>query len=125
MGDGSLYYADSALWTAVHHGIPVLYVIANNQAYGVVAGAFGQAGGKMRETGDYGGVALTGTDPTRIAQGFGMEAVDLTDESRVAETIARALRTVEDERRPFLINAHMPMGLPSGGRPARQFAFGG
>ena len=124
VGDGSLYYADSGLWTAVHHGIPVLYVITNNQAYGVVAGAFGRAGGNMRETGDYGGVALTGMDPTKIAEGFGMEATDLTDESQIAETIARGLRVVEDERRPFLINAHMPMGLPSGGRPARQFAFG-
>lgn len=124
VGDGSLYYADSALWTAVHHGIPVLYVIANNQAYGVVAGAFGRAGGNMRETGDYGGVALTGMNPTKIAEGFGMEAVDLTDESKINETIARGLRTVEGERRPFLINAHMPMGLPAGGRPARQFAFG-
>ena len=124
VGDGSLYYADSALWTAVHHAIPVLYVITNNQAYGVVAGAFGRAGGNMRETGDYGGVALTGMDPTKIAEGFGMEATDLTDESRIAETIARGLRTVEEERRPFLINAHMPMGLPAGGRPARQFTFG-
>jgi len=125
VGDGSLYYADSGLWTAVHHGIPVLYVITNNQAYGVVAGAFGRAGGNMRETGDYGGVALTGMNPTKIAEGFGMEATDLTDESRIAETIARGLRVVEDERRPFLINAHLPMGLPAGGRPARQFAFGG
>lgn len=124
VGDGSLYYADSALWTAVHHRIPVLYVITNNQAYGVVAGAFGRAGGNMRETGDYGGVALTGMDPTKIAEGFGMEATDLTDESKITETIARGLRTVEDERRPFLINAHMPMGLPTGGRPARQFVFG-
>ena len=124
VGDGSLYYADSGLWTAVHHGVPVLYVITNNQAYGVVAGAFGRAGGNMRETGDYGGVALTGMDPTKIAEGFGMEATDLTDESQIAETIARGMRVVEDERRPFLINAHLPMGLPSGGRPARQFAFG-
>ena len=124
VGDGSLYYADSGLWTAVHHGVPVLYVITNNQAYGVVAGAFGRAGGNMRETGDYGGVALTGMDPTKIAEGFGMEATDLTDESQISETIARGLRVVEDERRPFLINAQMPMGLPPGGRPARQFAFG-
>ena len=77
----------------------------------------------MRESGDYGGVALTGMDPTRIAEGFGMEAVDLTDESKANETIAEGLRIVENERRPFLINAHMPMGLPEGGRPAQQFRF--
>ena len=123
VGDGSLYYADSGLWTAVHHRIPVLYLITNNQAYGIVAGAFGNAEANMRESGDYGGVALTGMDPTRIAEGFGMEAVDLTDESKANETIAEGLRIVENERRPFLINAHMPMGLPEGGRPAQQFRF--
>ena len=124
VGDGSLYYADSGLWTAVHHRIPVLYVITNNEAYGIVAGAFGRAEGHMHESGDYGGVALTGMDPTKIAEGFGMEATDLTDESRIADTIAEGLRVVEDERRPFLINAHMPMGLPEGGRPAQQFILG-
>ena len=70
VGDGSLYYADSGLWTAVHHRIPVLYMITNNQAYGVVAGAFGRADGHMIESGDYGGVALTGMDPTKIAEGL-------------------------------------------------------
>ncbi|GIS65425.1 MAG: hypothetical protein CM1200mP3_16730 [Chloroflexota bacterium] len=30
VGDGSLYYADSGLWTTVHHNIPLLYVISNN-----------------------------------------------------------------------------------------------
>ena len=37
VGDGSLYYSDSALWTAASHGIPVLYCISNNGAYGIVA----------------------------------------------------------------------------------------
>ena len=37
IGDGSMFYADSGLWTAAHHQIPVLYVVSNNQAYGVVA----------------------------------------------------------------------------------------
>jgi thiamine pyrophosphate-dependent acetolactate synthase large subunit-like protein len=33
IGDGELLAAPSALWTAAHHGIPVLFVIANNQSY--------------------------------------------------------------------------------------------
>ena len=123
VGDGSLYYADSGLWTAVHHNIPLLYVITNNEAYGIVAGAFGGANANMKDTGDYGGVALTGMDPTKIAEGFGMEATDLTDESKITATIAEGLRIVEDEKRPYLINAHLPMGLPEGGRPARQYTL--
>ncbi len=123
VGDGSLYYADSALWTAVHHRIPVMYLITNNQAYGIVAGAFGRANANMRQSGDYGGVALTGMDPAKIAEAFGMEATRLTDESKIAETIAEGLRTVERERRPYLIDARLPMGLPAGGRPAKQFTM--
>ena len=33
IGDGELLSAPTALWTAAHHGIPVLFVIANNQSY--------------------------------------------------------------------------------------------
>jgi len=33
IGDGELLASPTALWTAAHHGIPVLFVIANNQSY--------------------------------------------------------------------------------------------
>jgi benzoylformate decarboxylase/acetolactate synthase-1/2/3 large subunit len=32
-GDGDLLYAPGVLWTAAHHGIPVLMVMHNNRAY--------------------------------------------------------------------------------------------
>ena len=63
VGDGSLFYADSGLWTAVHHAIPVLYVIPNNQSYGIVANFFGLAEGAMKQAGEYAGVVLDGIDP--------------------------------------------------------------
>ena len=75
IGDGSLYYADSGLWTAAHHAIPVLYVIANNGAYGVVANAFARADGAMKQSGEYAGVALDGIDPVKLADGFGVEGM--------------------------------------------------
>ena len=31
VGDGSVYYADSGMWTAVHHRIPVLYVVPKDR----------------------------------------------------------------------------------------------
>src|SRR3546814_19793816 len=31
--DGDLLYAPGALWTAAHHGIPILNVMHNNRAY--------------------------------------------------------------------------------------------
>ena len=73
VGDGSLYYSDSALWTAAGHGIPVLYIISNNVAYGIIAGAFGGADAEMKQTGEYRGVILNNIDPVKLAEGFGVE----------------------------------------------------
>ncbi|MEE8363808.1 MAG: thiamine pyrophosphate-binding protein [Dehalococcoidia bacterium] len=121
VGDGSLYYTDSGLWTGAHHGIPVLYVIPNNAAYGIVATIFGAAGGQMRESGQYAGVALEGIDPVVIAGGFGVEGERVDDETQVGDAIARGLATVEREKRPYLLDVRLPSGLPHGGRPAAPF----
>jgi len=34
VGDGDLLMAPQALWTAVHHGIPGVWIVVNNRAYG-------------------------------------------------------------------------------------------
>jgi thiamine pyrophosphate-dependent acetolactate synthase large subunit-like protein len=33
LGDGDVLMANSALWTAAHHRLPMLVVVANNQSY--------------------------------------------------------------------------------------------
>ena len=121
VGDGSMYYADSALWTTAHHRVPVLYVIPNNQGYGIVAKSFELAGGRMAQTGEYAGVVLDGIDPVKIAEGYGVEAMHVRDESTVAEAITHGLEVVEKEKRPFLLNVDVPTGLPRGGRAAVPF----
>ncbi|MCH7712417.1 MAG: thiamine pyrophosphate-binding protein [Chloroflexi bacterium] len=123
VGDGSLYYSDSALWTAASHSIPVLYVISNNGAYGVVAGAFGGAEADMKQTGEYRGVVLDNIDPVKLAEGFGVEAMDADDEADIANAIERGLKIVEEEKRPFLLNVHLPLGLPAGGRPGAPYSL--
>ena len=123
VGDGSLYYSDSALWTAASHSIPVLYVISNNGAYGVVAGAFGRAEADMKRTGEYRGVVLDNIDPVKLAEGFGVEGMHATDESNIADAIEHGLKTVEEEKRPFLLNVHLPLGLPEGGRPGAPYSL--
>jgi thiamine pyrophosphate-dependent acetolactate synthase large subunit-like protein len=121
VGDGSLYYADSGLWTAVHHNIPVLYVITNNGAYGIVAGFFGEAGGQMSDTGKYGGVVLDGMDPVKIADAFGMEGERVEDESDLNDVVRRGMGIVNDENRPYLLDIRLPLGLPEGGEAAKQY----
>ena len=123
VGDGSLYYSDSALWTAASHGIPVLYVISNNGAYGIVANSFANANADMKATGEYRGVVLDNIDPVKLAEGFGVEAMDATDEGGIGEAIEQGLRVVERERRPFLLNVQLPLGLPAGGRPGRIYSL--
>ena len=36
MGDGSMHYAITALWTAAHYKIPITVVVASNAEYGVL-----------------------------------------------------------------------------------------
>ena len=121
VGDGSLYYADSGLWTAVHHNIPLLYVISNNEAYGIVAGAFGRSGGTMSDTGVYEGVVLDGIDPVKIAEAFGLEAETVENEESIQETFDRALTIVQEEKRPYLLDVRLPLGLPEGGSGNQTF----
>ena len=121
VGDGSLYYADSGLWTAVHHNVPLLYIIPNNGAYGIVAGFFGQSGGRMSDTGSYQGVVLDGIDPVKIAEAFGMEGERVDDEDKLIQTIQRALEIVTEQNRPYLLDVRLPLGLPEGGVAAQQY----
>ncbi|NQW16641.1 MAG: thiamine pyrophosphate-binding protein [Chloroflexi bacterium] len=121
VGDGSMYYSDSALWTAVHHKIPVLWTITNNGAYGIVAGAFSRADGNMNSSGDYAGVVLDGIEPVKIAEAYGVEGKTVTDEATVGDEISRALELVEREKRPYLLDVRLPLGLPEGGRAAAPY----
>ena len=121
VGDGSVYYADSGLWTTVHHNIPLLYVISNNGAYGIVAGALDRSGGTMSDTGIYEGVVLDGIDPVKIADAFGLEAETIDSENSIDETFDRALKIVQDENRPYLLDVRLPTGLPEGGSASQPF----
>ncbi len=121
VGDGSMYYADSGLWTAVHHGIPVLYVIPNNNAYGIVANSFRGARDRLEHTREYGGVVLNGIDPLKIAEGFGVEGMYVDEESSLEDAIGHGLEVTEKEKRPYLLNVQLPLGLPEGGRAGKPF----
>ena len=123
VGDGSVYYSDSAFWTAAHHEIPVLYVIPNNGAYGIVAGAFAGAEGIMKDTGEYAGVVLDGADIVQLAGAFGVEGRKVDDESKIADAVEEGLDTVEREGRPLVLDVQLPLGIPAGGKAAKEFKF--
>ena len=55
MGDGSMHYAITALWTAAHYRIPVTIVVASNAEYGVL-----KEFGKWEKTAGVPGLDLPG-----------------------------------------------------------------
>ena len=123
VGDGSVYYSDSAFWSAAHHEIPVLYVVPNNNAYGIVAGAFAGADGVMKDTGEYAGVVLDGIDIVQLAGSFGVEGRRVDDESKIEAAVEEGLDTVEREGRPLVLDVQLPLGIPAGGRAAKPIKF--
>ena len=117
-----MFYADSGLWTAAHHGVPVLYIISNNQSYGVVASSFGRANGVMKETGEYAGVVLDGIDPVKLADGFGVDGMHVQDESRLTAAIDHGLNVVEGGESSISPECALTVrGARRGGRAAKQF----
>ena len=51
----------------------------------------------------------------------GVEGVDVWEEEGLVEAIVNGLELVDREQRPFLMNVHLPHGLPAGGRAAPPF----
>ena len=124
VGDGSVYYSDSALWTAAHHKIPVLYVIANNGTYVIVAGQFAAAEGAMKRQGKYAGVVLDGIEIVKLAESFGVEGIRVEEETKIQQSIEESLDIVEREGRPLLLDVKMPLGLPQNGQASKPFHLG-
>jgi thiamine pyrophosphate-dependent acetolactate synthase large subunit-like protein len=111
VGDGEMLAAPTALWTAAHHQIPVLFLVANNQSYyndeehqDHVARARGRPpenrwiGQRMdRPAVDFAGLARD-----LGAEGFG----PVEDPDDLAATLRRAV-TALDEGRPVLVDVRI------------------
>lgn len=77
----------------------------------------------MKQSGVYGGVVLDNIDPIKVAEGFGVEGMEVQDEATVEEAIDHGLDIVEREGRAFVLNVRLPRGLPQGGRAATPYNF--
>ena len=107
--DGDLLYTPGSLWTAAHHGIPMLIVMFNNRSYYQDVG-HQLAVTKMRQRSveNIGvGVSLEGpsTDFATLAKSFGIygEGPILTPEE-VRPALERGLKVVKGNRTPALID---------------------
>lgn len=111
--DGDALYTPQALWTAAHHGIPLLVVMLNNRSYGqdrmhqsLVTRERGADMAKVPI-----GIDIDGPDVdfAGLARAQGVEAFGpLTSADGLRETLAEAVRIVREERRPVLVDVMLP-----------------
>lgn len=87
IGDGSANYGITALWTAAQYEVPVTFVILRNGDYGALRW-FAQ----LLETKDVPGIEIPGMDFTRIAEGYGVPAAAVKEQTELRELLAQAPR---------------------------------
>lgn len=98
--DGDLLYAPGALWTAVHHRIPMLTVMHNNRAYNQEFMHLAQMAARHGRGIERIGIGTTITDPNvdfaKLAQSMGMWAEGpINDPAALGPALARAVAVVE------------------------------
>jgi thiamine pyrophosphate-dependent acetolactate synthase large subunit-like protein len=106
-GDGSFGFTLNELDTARRHRLPVITVIHNNAAWGII-----RAGQRMQLDFEM-GTSLDGTDYAAVARGFGCHGEVVTRVQDVAPAIGRAIASglpaVLDCRTRFLPHPAGPM----------------
>ena len=106
MGDGSMHYAITALWTAARYEIPVTIVVVSNAEYGVV-----KQFGVWEKTPNVPGLEIPGLNVVETAASYGVDAHDAHTTDEVTELVKAG---IADRGRPTLINAHtqqVPLGF--------------
>ena len=84
-GDGSFGFTVNELDTARRHGLPVVTVVHNNAAWGIIAR------GQRKQFGFELGSGLEGTDPAAIARGFGCHGETVRHADALGPALSRAL----------------------------------
>ncbi len=98
--DGDLMYAPGVLWTAAHHGIPLLNIMHNNRAYHQEVMHVQRMGNRHNRGVDHAHLGTTLDHPNidfaKLAQGMGLYAEGpISDPKELGPAIARAIAAVE------------------------------
>jgi benzoylformate decarboxylase len=94
LGDGVFQFGAPALWSAARSGLPVTYVVINNERYAAVGAALRRFGGVAVEHGDFPGTDISGPDIAAISTGFGVPGTRVHTLAELRESLAAA-RTVD------------------------------
>ncbi|GAA3057855.1 MULTISPECIES: benzoylformate decarboxylase [Actinomycetes] len=98
VGDGSLHYGVSALYTAAQRRTRTVFVIVNNSGYGALKG-FSRRMGAVNMP----GLDVKGIDVVAIAEGYGVPAQRVS----TLDDFDHAYREALESEGPVLIDAHV------------------
>lgn len=85
IGDGSFQFTLQGLWTAVKQQLPILYVIAVNEEYGIL-----KSFAEFQNNKNVPGLDIPGIDVAKIAQGYGCNVVQTDDLEIIKQTCQEA-----------------------------------
>ena len=103
IGDGAANYVIQAIWTAVQHRLPILFVIPCNGAYNIL-----KSFANLLKTPGVPGLDLPGLDFVSLAAGYGCLAETVTAEAGLAEALRRGL----DMQQPYLLAVDVDSTVP-------------
>jgi acetolactate synthase I/II/III large subunit len=102
-GDGAIGFTITELETAVRHRVPMVAIVADDQAWGIVASD------QKRSWGEPISSLLGPVDYARVAQGFGARGVTVTQPDEVAPAIREAFASGQ----PTLIEVPIALRAPT------------
>lgn len=88
LGDGAANYSIQALYTAAQHQLPVVFLVMNNEEYGILKAFADQQG-----THGVPGMDLPGLDVLALASGYGCVSTRATSCHEIAEALQTAFRS--------------------------------
>lgn len=102
-GDGAIGFTIAEFETAVRHKLPIVVVVADDQAWGIVTS------GQRRSLGEPIASILGPIDYVQVAQGFGAQGILVTDPAELAGAVRRAFAS----GKPTLIEVPIDVGGPA------------
>ena len=87
LGDGATNYSIQALYTAVRHSLPVVFLVLVNEQYGIL-----MAFAEQQDTPGVPGLELPGIDFVALATGYGCAAARVATTDDLARNLQEALR---------------------------------
>ena len=104
-GDGSAMYSIQALWSAAHHGLPVIFVVLSNREYRVLKHNIDLYRHRFNAPSNRPYPHMDLTNPklsfAELAEGMGVQGDQVSTPEALAETLRRALQG----GKPYLIDA--------------------